>query len=705
MSLVEVAKSVPNTGSGFLTNVAESTRQHSKYYNNAMSEPYTYHSWAYACIQAYTINLAPLDKILVGLDGDGKEKQDDVKYKHDVLYTFQDPNPWMTGQEFWEHVILYLLLPSSRTPGGQCFLVPEKGRGDGKVDLSRGEIPKEWYPFSDNVFSPQIVGGELKGWNYQVPGSDKTILYKPNELIRIRMTNPYHFELGLSPTHAAIQAIKNDVKGDEFNFNYYDNNAFLGGILSSDQDLTREQMHRYMSQFMAKYGGAGNAGTPGMLGAGLKYESIMQDHSKMQFSELRTDSRKRLQSVLRVPDIIISVFTNEMNRATAETGKKTFWEESLLPLDRKICNAINYKWVRYVDGGKYRFKSDLSSISALQQDVTDNIDNMKKLVEMKVPVTEAARITGVEIDTDKYPWLDTVLENFNKVDIGNLVGTSPADMKQDGKEKSVIVTKDDWEEKWYKESDRWIQKVLNPGEKKMRSEIEKFLHMQKREILDKVDSWANNNKAYDGIVTREIIVNPRDFLFKMDEENDKLVNMYTPIAEEQRKRQEDDMKAQYGSVIEWSATRENLEEFVQRRRKQLAEINWTTSKTYRDKLNNIIKQGIYEQWPVRKMAEELKTGINEAGKIRAASANTIARTETATISNQANHEAIAQSESIREKRWITARDEEVRGSHKAQHGMKRAKDEYFPNGLLHPHQHKAPAAEVINCRCKEGVVM
>lgn len=87
----------------------------------------------------------------------------------------------------------------------------------------------------------------------------------------------------------------------------------------------------------------------------------------------------------------------------------------------------------------------------------------------------------------------------------------------------------------------------------------------------------------------------------------------------------------------------------------------------------------------------------------------IARSESLSAVNQATEEAYQQAidegiidaENL-EKKWLTARDERVRSSHRNLHGMVRNVNETFPGEdgeLMFPGDPSAPASETANCRC------
>ena len=80
----------------------------------------------------------------------------------------------------------------------------------------------------------------------------------------------------------------------------------------------------------------------------------------------------------------------------------------------------------------------------------------------------------------------------------------------------------------------------------------------------------------------------------------------------------------------------------------------------------------------------------------------IARTETTTASNYAHTLANEDSDIQTEKKWVSTRDKRTRLSHLVANGQKVGNKEPFLIGAVemqYPGDAKAPAKEVVNCRC------
>ncbi len=77
----------------------------------------------------------------------------------------------------------------------------------------------------------------------------------------------------------------------------------------------------------------------------------------------------------------------------------------------------------------------------------------------------------------------------------------------------------------------------------------------------------------------------------------------------------------------------------------------------------------------------------------------IAQTEIVGAFNKGTIEGYKQSGVVKEKEWLTSRDNLVRDTHKALEGQRRPLNRRFSNGLMQPGDYGGRAAEIVNCRC------
>lgn len=663
-------------------------------------KPYSNHSWVYACCSAISQNISRLPQVLYNTS-----EPDELIREHPVLDILRRPNPMQTGREMREMISLFLNLPTRKTPGGQCFVLPYKYRGVSleKVDLSTGDIPDQLWVYSDEQVSPLLDSKKEKliGWKLEI-GGKLVDTFTFDELIRIRRTNIDDWTKGQAPYQAAQIPVIQDTKADEYNTNFFDNNGYVGGTLHTDQNLTPSQTKEVMKSWNEKHAGAGNAGKVAVLFNGLKYEQHALKNVDMQYMDMRKDNRLRVQAVYRVPDAEIGIYESGMNRATAQQSDRNFWQKTLIPLDELIQEAFNVQWIWNIDGEDLRLKSDMGRIEALRADYSEQIKQAESLVKQTVPPAEAYRVIGLPIDVDKYPHLDTVYLNMNMTDIRNLdempdnSTTTPNNDNKKTIQKSSGIEKMIHRERMYQINDAHIKEVLNPGERSMEIAFHKLFKMQLKEMLKKIDDWLKDQKR-----APEKVITPYLFLFDKTVSDEFLMRFYTEELEKQMKRATKKISVELQGLQNWKVTNEELLRFLDKRADIVKSINTTTYNKARLKYARTITEAVAEDWTPQETAKALEDAAKATMSIRWNNTPTIARTEIASISMWTRWEAF-NAEGIKMWEWSHSRDEDVRTS--PNHALEgndaiRPIGESFPNNLRYPHDPAGSADNVINCRC------
>jgi len=489
--VVKTKSTTPDLDPDFLKSFYQLVRGGS-FVDEITRQPYAKHPFVYACVSAIAQPISQLPAVLFK-----KDDPETLIYEHAVLDLLHRPNPMMTGNEFWEALLLNLLLPTTTTPGGQCFILPADETGN-PVDLVKGDIPVELYPFNDNFVKPRTVDHKFTGWAYKHP-SGREIFYYPDQIIRIRLFNPYNWLLGLSPLSSLYASVVNDAKASELSDKFLDNNAMLGTILTTDEKLTRDQVDMLKGLFREQYEGWSKAGKTALLHSGMKLQQVTRALSDLQLVEQRNMNREDIMAVYGVGKTILGL-TDTVNRATAAVEKELFWEDTLVPLILKIWNGLNPQWVRFVDNRDLRGKFDLSEVQALKKDVEGKINNALKLIMTGVPANEAFRIVSLDTGTDKMQWLDEPWVKGPRVNLntGELIGSPvqvAASMESIVKDTGLkeIRTADGEglsvkEQYWLD----YVTKTLDEPERKFKRVFIAYLTQQRNAFLDKIDDHAGD---------------------------------------------------------------------------------------------------------------------------------------------------------------------------------------------------------------------
>ncbi len=727
---IQKAQQVPELDPLFLYSPAEiGFGRSSDTSRMVQTQPYKYQSWVYAAVHAIASNLRRLTPYLYNVSDENKQIRE-----HDLLRLWQKPNEYMNGSEFMEAIILNLLLPTTRTPGGQCFLLP--GNAElGNFSFFKGNIPDSLFPFSDAYVYADTVAGKLKRWELRLPESTP-VYFELDQVVRLKLFNPYNWLQGLSPYSAAMLAVEGDAKATALSNRFADNNANVGGMLSTEKTLTKEQADDLTKRWNAKYAGIDKAGRTAVLYGGLKFEQTSKSLVDMQFIEQKKMNREEILAVYGVPKFVVSLY-EDINYATSVAAKKSFWENTLIPYLDVVADGLNSDWIRNIDRRNTHIYFDLSRVSALKDDYTSKIANAKAMIQDGVPLAEAYRLNDIPIEV-KMPWMDQALVTGSRTDLdsGEIIGQSSmfgnlADSKDDPKDdttdgedpkapkgeedtakpkkdpkeedknvntilriENIRITKDEREKFWFK----YVEKTLNPPEKRFITMMKRYFIDQRNLMQDMVDEWASKSPELKSIgLNRAFSI--ADLIPEKTLENKKLKEKASPLYDVIVELQAAKMQDEIGEFVNWTEQGAYIEKFKKLRYKQLQKINTHTFEVAREEINKVVGDGITANLTVDEIAKNIKSIEKDIYDVRIDNAIRIARTETASIASSTRF-SIMDIEGIELHEWISAKDEAVRHTHEEEDGHTVEVGESFPStGLIYPCYPGGAPEEVINCRC------
>jgi HK97 family phage portal protein len=719
--VVGKAAQTPDFDPKFLLSFAESWSSAGQLLRRVSEQPYQYYVWVYACASAIAMNLSRLRPAMYDKDDENK-----VLKEHPILKLLRRPNPYMTGSQFIEAIVLNLMLPTRRTPGGQCFLVADS---DGRVpnNFFKGQVPKALYPFSDENMYAITERGQLIRWELRVPGCD-VLKLDPDEVVRVHLYNPYGLLLGMSPYSAAVYAIEGDTKAQEMNRKFMDQGANIGGMLTTESKLQPDQAKELRTEWETRYGGPNNSGRTAILHSGLTYEATAKSLIDLQWIEGRRLNREEVLAAYRVPPFVLGQDT--ANYASSMASWRTFWSETLIPIAEKMWEPINSQWVENVDQGKWRIFSDLSTVQALKKDYKDAVGVADVMITKHgVPAADAYRALDINLDTKGKPWLEQPLVIGSRVNLsdGTVVGQpdfgtgDTADTSGDGtdgtgdgggnepnapqgegkhlafheRHQGILLRSTERDKFWLD----WVKRTLSPGEVKMRATLTRYLIQQRNSMMDSVDQWADKagtSKELRALVTREL--SATDFLLALEEENSKLAKLVTPIYDVGVEAQAAKMTDELGDLVNWKQDSPYVDRYVKRRTKLIQKINTSTFRLAKDQIAKAIEESVANKLTTQETANLIKDSIQATYGVRLNNSQTIARTEMASIATTTRF-SIMDKEGVEKQEWLSARDEKVRTTHQAADGQVVNVGDRFSMGLLHPCEMGGAPGEVINCRC------
>jgi HK97 family phage portal protein len=643
---------------------------------------------------------------------------------------FRKPNPEITRAQLWEATFLNLGLE------GNAFwrLLNKKGE-----PCSDTEVPVEIWPYSKKGWKPlvdpdtKIISAWKQTWGaisadgIANAGEEKTETLPLSAVVFWRYFNPYHPIWGLSPLSPLRADIESDFYAVMFNLAFFKSGAHVGGYIYSERALTPQQKKDLLQQFEERHGGSRKAHRPDVFEGGLKFVPIDSKHKDMDFVKLRDKVRDTILSVYRVPRSMVGL-NEDVNRASMEQGAANFWEVSLIPealyaedlLDSHLFTEKRAK-------GSIWGAFDFSVVDALQEDMAATVDVAKGLQALGYTINEINQ--RLELGMEEQPWGDTWYRTSTLVpvnekeeapdpddavdkDKGKDGKTPPGknekddevddDEDDDAEDKAaqaaalakappkqtaraVENTEDVWE--------RLHAKLFAPAEDLVERKFGRFLHELRKAQLKLIEENAD--------VLSTLTV-PDSLLFPLTEWQTKAAEAIDPVWKRVRVACDEEMASTLSKSVAQLRDAQEEEDYEVLMQLLVNRIGMAVA-TVRKTLRALFAELILEGTTVEKLQERVRYLFNRfrsQGRVA-----TVARVMSGSFVN-GYREIQMRAAAVDQVEWVTAQDELVRDNHiqygnagMQPRGVNWATILGYEYVLEFPHDGRAPAGEVINCRC------
>jgi HK97 family phage portal protein len=635
--------------------------QENKLYGNTITRPYEQISNVYKAIKALTDNVPQADLKFYDKSGKNEITSDPI------IDLFNSPNPLMTESEFVQAWVGFLALY------GEVNIV--RNTSIGEMTGSR-KLPAELWIFNPKNFTEIISQGQLAGWRYtanlQAPGmtAQKTI-FAVDEVIHTKDFNPYNLLRGIAPTSPIMQVLDIDWQTLVFNKAFFDNNATPGLMLSTEEDLTQQQINRLKEWFRQEHQGASKAFKTAILEAGLKPVNVNPTHKEMEFIEQKKFTREEILGIWRVPQAFFNV-TEGLNYATFIGQMKMFWNYTVMPCLNKMTDSLNKHIVKPYNPNMI-CKFDLSNVVAYQEDFKEKVSTAQTLVSIGVPLNAVNEKLGLGFDD--FEWGDQWWIPLSQRPAGEELlppetptADQPSAPDEGNKPKTALDIRK------YTLWKDWVNHQA-PIEARMAASLKRYFYEQRKEALESLKEyqsmaglrWETQGKALEGLVKPYI-----------------LHGLKEGVALAQ---------ALVGKDFKQDSIDARISSYLVMNTQKITRIN----NTIKDQISAQLAEGVKAGESIMQLADRIRDVYNMA----AGRAIMIARTETAGAVNAGSY-LYYEENGIRKRQWLTAHDEHVRESHRMVEGeVVEGATQRYSNGLRFPGDKEGEAVEIINCRCRE----
>lgn len=216
------------------------------------------------------------------------------------------------------------------------------------------------------------------------------------EFIYFYLPDPQNILVPKSTSNASSYQL--DINGFQLKHqsSFFKNNARIDGVMSTDDNLTPEQMERYGTEWAKKYAGTDKAGKTAFIGGGLKYQQINATPKEMDYVEGRKQIRDEIWSMFRVPPTIFGA-TENVNRSVAFAMLISFMQNTIIPFAKPIRERVN-GFIKTNFGKEYEVEFDYS----LEEDPDTQIKTNTLLINSgAITPNELREVYNYGISTDE----------------------------------------------------------------------------------------------------------------------------------------------------------------------------------------------------------------------------------------------------------------------------------------------------------------
>jgi len=266
----------------------------------------------YACVSKIADTIASLEASVVRIGRNGSRETIEAHPVHKLIS--REPNAHINAYEFWQMIVSDACLHGSGyafidRKNQEMFYIPAV-RVSHTIDQHTGE---KYYAY-DGAPGP-------------VPARD------------ILEINAFR---GLNPTHQQLQNFRTAKSVQDFGAQFFDNGGMMGGILSTKEHMSPEQINQAQEMWEREYMGKHNAHKIAILGGGFQYQPLSVSLDQIQFLAVKKFTTEEIARIYSVPPAMIGL---EGNTAYSNYEQQVlqFQQSTILPWVRRIEQEVERK--------------------------------------------------------------------------------------------------------------------------------------------------------------------------------------------------------------------------------------------------------------------------------------------------------------------------------------------------------------------------
>ena len=328
------------------------------------------HGYTYAAVSRASTDLAGLPLRLVS--GEGSDAQ--IIDNHPIKDLLNQPSTFMDGYLFREQICTDLIL------SGDAFVLL----------LGLSEQPDSIVRLHPQEVEIITTGTGITGYRHDSSGS--VVVYEPDRVIHIRSASFEKGPKGLYGT-GAIRPLSREINAD-INAQKLASDSSAKGrpdILLYPKDPADIWGHERRREILDQYRGLASEGGAMVLSGQVEVEPLKLTPREMEFEASRTMARQSISAVTGVYPSVLGL--PSANYATSRQQARHYWQVQIHRAHKlsQVFTAIAKKW-----DPSFRVEHDFSSVEALQDVRTQQLERIKLHIENGMSAADAYAYEGLE---------------------------------------------------------------------------------------------------------------------------------------------------------------------------------------------------------------------------------------------------------------------------------------------------------------------